>query len=366
MSKRIVLSGYYGFDNLGDEAVLQSIIKALKEEDPSVEIIVLSQNPDNTAERYGVKSADRWKPGEVLKALRWADLLISGGGSLLQDVTSQKTIPYYLGVVSLARMLGKKVAFYAQGVGPIEGGFGQRLTRLVANRVQLITVRDQGSLELLQKLGVKRPEMRVTVDPVVLLQSTVPTTKEYTEIVNLKEKCFKEGRSLVGIAPRPWKDLKEFQQILVEVAQRLQQNENAEILLIPMHLGQDLDFCLEMADKLTGVRVLKESYQPDELLAIYQELDFLIGIRLHALIYSAVAHVAHLGISYDPKIDSFLHRIKDQSIANVETLEADTFYTEVVKRLHNRKMHKDRIAKEIMSLQSIAKENARCILNLIN
>ncbi|MCK4259708.1 MAG: polysaccharide pyruvyl transferase CsaB [Halanaerobiales bacterium] len=370
MSKRIVLSGYYGFDNLGDEAVLQSIIQALRAEDSSLEILVLSKNPEKTSERYGVKAVDRWKMGEVFKALRWSDLLISGGGSLLQDVTSQMTIPYYLGVVGMARALGKKVAFYAQGVGPIEKGFGRRLTHLVANRVKLITVRDQESLNLLKDLGIKRPELEVTVDPVVLLRArakpTIPENEEYHKILELKKKCLNEDRPLIGIAPRPWKGLKKFQQSLIEVAKRLQAEDKAEILLIPMHIGQDLDFCLEMAQELSNVNILREFYQPDELLSVYQELDFLIGIRLHALIFSAVCNVAHLGISYDPKIDSFLRRIGDKPISSVEKLDTEILYREVVERLHNRQFHIDRIETAMTNLKKIAQENAQMVLKLLN
>lgn len=365
MAKRIVLSGYYGFDNLGDEAVLQSIIRNLREVEPGVELIVLSANPQVTADRYGVEARDRWNMKEVFKALRWSDLLISGGGSLLQDVTSSKTIPYYLGVVGLARALGKKVAFYAQGVGPIEGKFGRRLTRLVANGIQLITVRDQKSYQLLKEIGVKKPRMEVTVDPVISLEPHQPVNDEFRKIIRLKERCQKEERPLIGIAPRPWQGLKGFQEALIESAKRLQEEREAEILFIPMHYDMDLPLCREMAEQIPGAQVLTDKYLPDQLLAAYQQLDFLVGIRLHALIFAAAVDLAHLGISYDPKVDGFLKRIDDQPVASIEELKTDNLYYEISKRLDNKSKEIERIREAVDKLKAKARKNAEIVLNLI-
>ncbi|SMB88453.1 Polysaccharide pyruvyl transferase [Desulfonispora thiosulfatigenes DSM 11270] len=88
--KKVILSGYYGFNNAGDEAVLYSIIAALRGLDENLEITVLSNNPEHTIKAYQVKAINRWKVKEIYPAIKEADLVISGGGSLLQDVTSKK------------------------------------------------------------------------------------------------------------------------------------------------------------------------------------------------------------------------------------------------------------------------------------
>lgn len=366
MNKKIAISGYYGFNNLGDEAVLQSIIQALKDQDPHLEITVLSNDPLGTESKYGVRAKNRWNLLEVFQVLKEADLLISGGGSLLQDVTSQLSIPYYLGVVGLARMLGVRVAFYAQGVGPIQGRVGRLLTKLIANRVQLITVRDEESRKLLQQIKVIRPELKVTVDPVVLLKSRRPKTAEYQEIIDLKEISLAEGRPLIGIAPRPWKDLKNFQRVFSETIKRLQLNQGAEIVLIPMHHDLDLPFCQEIADQIPKVRVIQGEYQPEEFLAFFQQLDLLVGIRLHALIFGVVAGVPLIGISYDPKIDSFLKRIDQKPLATVETLTTEPLYTEIREKLSNRATERQRIGQRLDALQRQAGENAQQVLGLLD
>ena len=124
-TNKIVLSGYYGFDNIGDEAVLFSIITALRKEIKDVHITVLSNNPDKTKALYGVESVNRWDIKAVARSIKESDLLISGGGSLLQDVTSSKTIPYYLAIVKIAQFYKKKVVFYSQGIGPVNKGISR-------------------------------------------------------------------------------------------------------------------------------------------------------------------------------------------------------------------------------------------------
>ena len=124
MSKKIVLSGYFGFDNLGDEAILYSIIQEVKKMQ-NTEITVLSANPEKTSQKFGVAAVDRMSPKEVIRAIKNCDMFISGGGSLLQDVTSNRSLLYYLALLRLAKLFGKKVMIYSQGIGPVNGAKNQ-------------------------------------------------------------------------------------------------------------------------------------------------------------------------------------------------------------------------------------------------
>lgn len=117
---RLVLSGYYGFYNVGDEAILQSIIESLSKENPDIELVVLSNDSKYTKEMYGVESVDRWDIKAVYHAIKNSDGVISGGGSLLQDQTSTKSILYYTGIMGLARLLKKPYYIYSQGIGQLQ------------------------------------------------------------------------------------------------------------------------------------------------------------------------------------------------------------------------------------------------------
>ena len=163
---KILLSGYYGFDNAGDDAVLFAIVQALREIIPDVDITVLSNQPEKTAQQFGVKAVDRWGKTSLPKAIKDCDVLISGGGSLLQDVTSKNGILYYLGVIKLAQMMRKKVIVYAQGIGPVNEPRNRALVAKILNKVQAITVRDFDSRRELMEMGVYR-EIMVAVDPVL-------------------------------------------------------------------------------------------------------------------------------------------------------------------------------------------------------
>ena len=105
---KIFISGYYGFNNIGDESILKAVIDNLRERLTEIEITVLSRNPASTAEKYQVHSVDRKSLSAIISAVKKCDLLISGGGSLLQDVSSKKSIIYYLAIMWIAKLLGKK------------------------------------------------------------------------------------------------------------------------------------------------------------------------------------------------------------------------------------------------------------------
>ena len=163
----IVVSGYYGFRNAGDEAMLAAMIEVLSDLDPKLNITVISANPEDTKRRHGVHAVYWLNYWQIAKVIRKSDLVISGGGSLLQDVTSVRSIYYYMSILFLAKMLGKPTMLYAQGIGPICGSFARKAMRWLGNKIDLITVRDEGSLEELDNLGVKKTPIRVTADPVL-------------------------------------------------------------------------------------------------------------------------------------------------------------------------------------------------------
>ncbi|WP_415841350.1 polysaccharide pyruvyl transferase family protein, partial [Paenibacillus alkaliterrae] len=169
--RRIVISGYYGFRNSGDEAVLRSILLALDEQGKAqgvqVQPIVLSADPAWTSRMYGVESVRRMHPGDLWNALRRSDGLISGGGSLLQDATSAKTIPYYTGVMKLAQLLGKPTFAYSQGIGPVNRRWMDPLIRGVMKRSAYVSVRDAESAALLARIGVPSDRIEVVPDPVM-------------------------------------------------------------------------------------------------------------------------------------------------------------------------------------------------------
>lgn len=314
----VAISGYYGFDNLGDEAVLYSLLGALGEVWPDVRPVVLSHSPERTAAIYGVQAVNRWRLKEVYHALAGADLLISGGGSLLQDVTGLKSLIYYLGVIWLARRLNKPVVFYAQGIGPVKSKAGRLLMRLVANDVQLITVRDEKSARDLAEMGVTRPEVKVTADPVLGLDPAGVDREpgrlilEQVGLVTADPQTARHELSMpvVGVSVREWPGFDEKQQqALARVCDDLCRG-GYRVLFIPLHFPEDLPPSRKVAALMQEKPALVDwGLTVPEAVSLFARLDLLIGMRLHALILAAVMGVPPVGISYDPKIDRFLDQL---------------------------------------------------------
>ncbi|CAM3133021.1 polysaccharide pyruvyl transferase CsaB [Filibacter tadaridae] len=309
---KIVLSGFYGLGNTGDEAILKAIVDNLRAELDNPDITVFSLSPTETAKQHGVKSVYRgWRHGnkEKVKALRQADLLISGGGGLLQDTYPTKflfgPLPYYLLIVFLAKLCRTKVMFFSQGIGPVTSKWGKFLMRLFANMADLVTVRDQYSKDYLISLGVKRPETVVTADIVFAFKSDEDNVAYASLGLNGDER-------LVAVAPRPWF---EHEVVYIEklawVLDELIEQRGVLPVFVPMEPPYDTNVSKKVMAKMKHAdqtKLLGEAFTPNEFYNFIAKTDLTLALRLHALIFAALSNVPHIGLSYDQKVESFLKR----------------------------------------------------------
>ncbi|MDR3294711.1 MAG: polysaccharide pyruvyl transferase CsaB [Clostridiales Family XIII bacterium] len=346
---KALISGYYGFNNIGDESILTAVVENLRARLPDIEITVLSQNPAATAEKHQVGAADRRSAGAIIRAVRRCDLLISGGGSLLQDATSRKSILYYLAVIWLAFLFRKKVFIYSQGIGPISSGLNRSLTAWTLRRTAGIVVRDEKSGELLAEIGVPPENVVVTADPVLRIKPADPATGR--EIL-AREGFFRQaGRPLVGFAIREKKIQSEFVDELCLSIQRLRTEFDAQILLIPFYYSEDLPVLEEIEKRLAGtVLAIKHKYLTDEMLSLIGNVDVLVGVRLHALIYAAVMDVPMIAVSYDPKINSFMHSLGLKAMSAVYDFKSDYFIEEFEKTMRDTHKVQAKVRKNIAAL----------------
>lgn len=358
----IVISGYYGFANAGDEAMLAAMIEALTDLEPNIHITVISGNPEDTRRRHGVRAIYRLNYPEIIAALRKSDLLISGGGSLLQDVTSDRSLYYYLSIVLLARKLGTPVMLYAQGIGPVRGALAKNAMRLIGNMVDLITVRDEGSRFELASLEVTKPPVYVTADPVLAMH---PVDKEIGRAILRKNGA--EGASpLIGLSVREWKDWSYYKQVIAAAADQIIEQQKARVALIPMQWPEDLEAARKIAARMQhNVTVLEDEYTTSELLSLVGNMDILIGIRLHALIFAAVMHVPMIGISYDPKIDRFLETLGERHAGSLKNITVETLVGEVRRLWPEIRQPSPQREERINKLREKAFKNAEMALALI-
>ena len=293
-SKQVLISGYYGFDNFGDDAILQVIVSNLKKSKLRTKITAISNNPLKIKINYHIDSVYTFNFTEIIEKLKKCDLFISGGGSLLQNATSTKSLLYYLILILLAKLLGKKVFVYAQGVGPVNGFIQRFLTCTVLKTVNQITVRDEDSLNLLEGWGLKAIK---TSDPVWNLDLNQKPNHD-------------DNKIKVGIQLREWQTLDDNKlKILAEAVKTHFNPEKYAIIIIPLQEDKDYTVCR----KLKIILQDEFGYDNAEIassdnisgkLKILNSLDFLIGMRFHACLITIKAGIPTLALSYDPKVKS--------------------------------------------------------------
>ncbi len=362
--RRIVLSGYYGFHNSGDEAVLKSILTALDEAGKAaglkIEPVVLSGDPEWTSKHYGVEAVHRMKLAEVRRALRGSDGLISGGGSLLQDATGMGSIPYYLGIITLARWCGVPTFVYAQGIGPVNRKLFQPFIARAFKKAAYVSVRDEESATLLRRYGVPAAKVEVVPDPVMGLPpgeagagegasevgaegTSEGGTREGRDEASVSEareaaQAGTDTRPIVGVSVRFWRDDRADLDRVVAALEALAGRAPGGVRLrfLPFHHGGDEDASRYVMERLSCAAELAPAHEdPQRMLREVGRCALLIGMRLHSLIYAANREVPLLGISYDPKIDQFLARLGQRAVGTTEALDPDHFAEQALETINN-------------------------------
>ncbi|AOY74832.1 polysaccharide pyruvyl transferase CsaB [Clostridium formicaceticum] len=329
--KNIFLFGYYGFHNTGDEAILEAIVKEIKEVVPQAKLTALSYNAKDTMKKYKIHAVSRNSFQEIIKAIKASDVVISGGGSILQDVTSSRSLLYYLAIILVAKKLGKRVMFYGNGFGPITGYLNKKLVSHIINQVDRITVRDYQSKEAMQALGIKK-DIMVTAD--IALGLEMVDDRRIEKIFRQEEMDL--TKKWVGISIREWKGQTSYKEVIAQTADYLI-SRNYKVVFIPMQFPSDINTSQEIADRMKTVpKIITKQYHPREMIGMISKLDLLLGMRLHSLVFSAIAEVPMVGLEYDTKITSFLKLTGQKSGGNVESLDMINLWTAIDSVIENR------------------------------
>lgn len=343
---KIMISGYYGFNNFGDEAILKSMVRAFKEKIPQIKILVLSQNPLKTSQTYQVKAINRLHLISILNCLRDTNLFISGGGGLLQDSTGKGwSILYYLGLILGAKIIRVPVMIYAQGIGPINQQINKKLMRWILNKVDLITVRDNFSKELLESLGVAKPSIYVNSDPSFLLNK-----KDINCILenypHIQELMNSDNRPIIGVSVRDKGNRSDLKIMFAQLADYLIEKYKVKIVFLPFKFDDDVQVSEEILSLMKNqADILKIKLEPEELISILSQLSLMIGVRLHSIIFSSMANLPFIAFKYDPKIKNFVAELGLSELL----LELDNVSLEKIQeKIEYIRENKDRI-KEILS-----------------
>lgn len=307
---KVVLCGYYGQGNAGDEALLVTLLQMLP---ATAEPIVLSHNPAVTAAAYGVKTAPH-KSLQTLQAIAAADWFIWGGGSLMQDSTSLASPLYYGGLMKFAQWCGKKTMAWGQGIGPLNSAIAQWITRFALRACKAVSVRDQASSDLLNTWRIKH---LLAPDPVWALAG-IPLAQ------NLDS-----PRPRIAVNLRSHPDLTPARiSQLTTALKSLQRELHATVVLVPFQKSQDQAIAEQLYQDLAEPKMIVEIEQPQQFKTLFSQVDFLIGMRLHSLIIAASAGCPCFALSYDPKVTQLQQQCQIPGFALADLPEDPEIITE--------------------------------------
>ena len=279
----VVICGAYGMENAGDDAVLAAIVASLRRLDRDMPITVVARHGKRTGRRAGISGVGRLNVPGWLLAMGRARLFILGGGSLLQDVTSRRSLWYYLGMLRAARTAGCRTMLYAAGAGPIgREKERQRAAQYLDRFAEVITARDQLSLDTLAEWGVTAPRMLLGADPALSLRTPAGERERKAGIV-------------LRAWPGFWTHVPDFAQAARYVWERYRLPP-VFICMAPEDRAAVRSVCAE----LDGV-----PYTVSADSRRVGRMSMVLSMRLHALVFALRDGVPAGGVSYDPKVDAF-------------------------------------------------------------
>jgi polysaccharide pyruvyl transferase CsaB len=304
---RVAISGSYGGMNLGDEAILEVILRELRAS-VDVDVVVFSRNAKDTEQRHKVRAIPirEMHKDDIIEELRKLDLFILGGGGILFD----GLVEDMLRDVNWAKELGIPVMVYAVSVGPLKTPESKQLVVTALNKVDKITVRENEAKRILHDLGIEQ-EIEVTADPGLLLKPQL-FTKEMLKMEGINPDTPLVGFSLREPGPAaPDLNIEQYHAILANAADFMVERFDAQILFIPMEVGDNKDpqHSHAVISKMANAQrasVLKGEYSSAAVLGLMKHMSFAVGMRLHFLIFAGIQKIPFVPLPYATKVAGLL------------------------------------------------------------
>jgi polysaccharide pyruvyl transferase CsaB len=294
---RFLISGYYGFGNLGDDALLSVIVSQLRTRYPYAAIDVLSAQPEQTAHELRVEATARWDAKAVKRAIARADMVLSGGGGLLQNRTSLRSLVYYAGIIRAAAKAHRQAMIFAQSIGPLDF-WGRALVKECCKGLLGATVRDERSREILGPLLPAGARLERTADPVFLYDAP-------EEEIDLSPEGIRaDSDPLVVVSVRKATGMRDRLDVVARAIDRLAEGHDARVVFLPIGGAADAEVATLVIRKCKTAPVLLPECSLERAANIIRRAKAVIGMRLHALILAARYAVPFVAIPYDPKVSA--------------------------------------------------------------
>ena len=307
---KVAISGYYGFKNFGDEAILSVLVNHLKSLQ-NIDITVFSSDIDFTSKTYSVNAVKRFDFKKVIKTIQDSDVLISGGGSLLQDVTSLKSVIYYSLIIALGLLFNKKVIIFAQGIGPLNKKLSQFIVRNLLKNCSLVTVRDEKSLALLRNWGISA---NLVCDPIYSLDVKSEVKDD-----------------IIGVQLREFKTLNYnlLHKLALFIANKF---SDKKVEIFSLQESQDLELCKRFEQVLKTLNPeIKTEIVTDDIVNRISKLSYLVAMRFHAILVALKCGIKTCAINYDVKVE----KLADEASIPLISMDAHENFEEIYKKLEN-------------------------------
>jgi polysaccharide pyruvyl transferase CsaB len=376
--KNILISGYYGFGNIGDEAILSAMIEQIKSKIPDCNIIVTSYNIEETKRLHEVEGIDRLNFNAISQEIEKSDLVILGGGGLFQDyhrieIASLFTQPgwgiaSYAIVPLIAKMHNKPVLYYSQGIGPLFSTESRTFVAFVSELADMITVRDKVSEDILKEVGVPSSKIKLGLDPAVGLE--IPSTEKIKNI--LMSEGIPDDKEIVCVSVRQWvyKFLEvNYKKALSEALDDFLSNNEFYLLFLPFQNmaggGEDAKVAEEIIEGMRNkdrCYLLKGSYHPREIAGIISKASLVIGMRYHSIIFSFISKVPFVALSYDPKVKNLVDELElGEYCVEIDAITSEDVSERIIKALTDR----EKIRKKLESALKNMKERLEVSSSLV-
>ncbi|MCL2353899.1 MAG: polysaccharide pyruvyl transferase CsaB [Defluviitaleaceae bacterium] len=358
-----LISGYYGSNNHGDDALLRAIVEDLRNIKPNIRISVISKRPKETKEIYKVDTLYRFNFWKIVKTIKQSNLLIMGGGSLMQDLTSTRSLIYYIFVMNRAAKHGAKTMLYANGIGPLTQENNKRRAVNALRKAEKITLRDKASKETLASLGFESDNVQVTADAAFRFregdQEGATRLLDDVQIYNKQFFC---------VSVRAWKDLKsDFITEMAVFCDYMVEKYGLHPLFIPMQPSNDAEISTKILEKQKNRGFyLEKDFTIEEIIAIASRAEFVLGMRLHSIIYGANANTPVIGLVYDPKVSAMLDALGQSYYIDLKDIDSMRLITMAEEIMDKRDEIKSKLAATTQVLFEKSKKNPTSAHDIID
>lgn len=322
--------GAYGKGNAGDDAILEAIVKELRDIDPDLPLWVLSRRPKETRLKYRVNAIYPFRLWQFWRTLGKTRLYINGGGSLMQDVTSRRSLWFYLLTISMAHLRRNKVLMYGCGIGPIQYPSNRRLcSRVLQKNVDAITLRDVNSQDELADMGITNPEIILSADPTVILPAA---PKEVTDGL-LESYGMDPAGDYICFTLRTWPSYEEKVEAFAQAARYAYERHGLTPVFLPIEAKLDNVAAGKVTCLLGDVPhfVIPQGASSYHAIGLFARMRVVVSMRLHALVFAAGQGVPLVGVVYDQKISSFLDYIGQDLYVDLHDVTAQGLQADIDK-----------------------------------